>query len=74
MVVILFWVRDSLVKCTLVFAADDSLISGPLSLKSYLTVADFMDKKTKFSFKEGATVQVMQKDKSGEYYCIVCGL
>lgn len=47
--------------------ADDSLITGPLSLKSYSTVADFMDKKTKFSFKEGATVQVIQKDPSGEW-------
>lgn len=45
--------------------ADDSLISGPLSLKSYYTVADYSDKKTKFSFKAGATVQVIQKDPSG---------
>lgn len=46
--------------------ADDSLISGPVSLKSYYTVADYMDKKTKFSFKEGSTVQVIQKDPSGK--------
>ena len=46
--------------------ADDSLITGPLALKSYYTVADFSDKKTKFNFKEGATVQVIQKDPSGE--------
>lgn len=42
------------------------MITGPISLKSYYTVADFSDKKTKFSFKEGATVQVIQKDPSGE--------
>lgn len=49
-----------------IIIADDSLISGPLSLKSYYTVADYMDKKTKFSFKEGATVQVIQKDSTGK--------
>ena len=51
--------------CIVFPIADDSLISGPLALKSYYTVADYMDKKTKFSFKEGATVQVIQKDASG---------
>jgi len=56
-------------SCVLPFdvVADDSLITGPLSLKSYTTVADFMDKKTKFSFKEGTTVQVIQKDPGGKY-------
>ena len=48
------------------YTADDSLISGPLALKSYYAVADFMDKKTKFSMKEGMTVQVMQKDPGGK--------
>lgn len=50
----------------LTYIADDSLITGPLSLKSYYTVADFSDKKTKFSFKEGCTVQVIQKDPGGK--------
>lgn len=53
------------------------MITGPLSLKSYYTVADFTDKKTKFSFKEGATVQVIQKDPGGEFYAIklcICGV
>ena len=44
---------------------DQSLITGPVSLKSYCTIADFMDKKTKFSFKKGSTVQVIQKDPNG---------
>lgn len=30
-------------------------------------MADFVDKKTKFSFKEGATVQVIQKDPGGKW-------
>lgn len=56
-----------LVWCLLIIPPDDdSLITGPVSLKSYTTVADFMDKKTKFSFKEGTTVQVIQKDPGGE--------
>ena len=54
------------ITCSHPDIADDSLISGPLSLKSYTTVADFTDKKTKFSFKEGTTVQLIQKDPGGE--------
>ena len=45
---------------------DDSLITGPVALKSYYAVTDFDDKKTKFSFKEGTTVQVLQKDPGGK--------
>lgn len=59
--------RSSCFSFLFALIADDSLISGPLSLKSYTTVADFTDKKTKFSFKESTTVQVIQKDPSGRY-------
>ena len=59
-----------IIKMTIIVArthtADDSQITGPISLKSYTTIADFTDKKTKFSFKEGTTVQVLQKDSAGE--------
>ena len=45
---------------------EDSTISGPVSLRSYLSVANYSDKKTKFSFPEGAIVQVMKKDPGGK--------
>lgn len=47
--------------------ADDSSITGPMRLKSYYAVAAYNDSKAKFSFAEGAVVQVLQKDASGEW-------
>ena len=49
--------------------ADDSVISGPMRLKSYYAVATYSDSKSKFSFSEGAVIQVMQKDASGKTPC-----
>lgn len=46
-------------------AADDSEISGPIRFKSYYAVATFSDSKSKFSFAEGALVQVISKDPTG---------
>ncbi len=50
---------------TLIIAAEDSKITGPVSFKSYYAVATFSDPKSKFSFAEGAVVQVITKDPSG---------
>ena len=47
------------------YVADDSTISGPMKLRSYYAVAEYSDAKSKFSFPEGAVVQVLQKDASG---------
>ena len=56
-----------IMKCrSLPTAAADSSITGPMSLKSYYAVATYNDPKTKFSFAEGAVVQVLQKDPTGE--------
>lgn len=46
--------------------ADDSKITGPMRLRSYYAVAAYNDSKTKFSFAEGAVIQVLKKDASGE--------
>ena len=46
-------------------SADDSKITGPMSLRSYYAVTPYTDPKTKFSFAEGAVIQVLQKDTSG---------
>ncbi|CAI8044018.1 Neutrophil cytosol factor 1, partial [Geodia barretti] len=43
----------------------DSSITGPMRLRSYYAVACYSDSKTKFSFAEGAVLQVLQKDPSG---------
>ena len=66
--------KSSLVSCSTDFSiawytasplGDASTISGPRKLRSYYTVVAYTDKK-KFSFSEGAIVQVLQKDTSGE--------
>ena len=48
------------------FTAEDSTISGPLRLTSYYVVAPYNDPKTRFNLLLGATVQVMQKEPTGE--------
>ena len=50
----------------MVYVAADSSITGPMRLRSYYAVACYSDSKTKFSFAEGAVLQVLQKDPSGE--------
>jgi hypothetical protein len=53
-----------------VVVTDDSKITGPMRLRSYYAVADYKDAKTRFSFSEGAVVQVLQKDSSGKRLCV----
>lgn len=38
-----------------------------MRLRSYYAVAAYNDSKTKFSFAEGAVIQVLKKDASGEW-------
>lgn len=49
------------------FIAESSTISGPRKLTSYYVVAPFNDPKTRFNLMLGSTVQVMQKEPSGEF-------
>ena len=46
---------------------EDSTIMGPMKLRSYYAVASYSDQKSKFSFSEGALLQLLQKDSSGKY-------
>ncbi len=47
-------------------AGDESSITGPVTLKSYYTIAEFSEPKSGWSFPEGAVVQVIQKDPGGQ--------
>ena len=53
--------------------AENSTISGPLRLTSYYVVAPYNDPKTRFNLLLGATVQVMQKEPTGEFASMVIG-
>ena len=46
--------------------AENTAISGPLKLASYYVVAPYSDPKTKLNLLLGSTVQVVQKEASGE--------
>ena len=53
--------------CICTMTGEDSTITGPMKLRSYYAVASYSDQKSKFSFSEGALLQLLQKDSSGKY-------
>ena len=53
--------------CICTMTGEGSTITGPMKLRSYYAVASYSDQKSKFSFSEGALLQLLQKDSSGKY-------
>ena len=52
--------------CICTVTGENSIITGPMKLRSYYAVASYSDQKSKFSFSEGTLLQLLQKDSSGK--------